>query len=121
WGKETEDTLNERNVLDMLQPSANLKILSIGLYGGTHFPSWLGDPSFFNMVSLYIDECVNRTTLPPLGQLPSLKDLQIGRMTILETIGPQFYGMAAGGSNSSFQPFQSLENLFFLSMGNWKE
>ncbi|XP_050882107.1 putative disease resistance RPP13-like protein 1 isoform X3 [Lathyrus oleraceus] len=121
WGKETDDTLNERNVLDMLQPSANLKILNIGLYGGTHFPSWLGDPSFFNMVSLCIDECVNCTTLPPLGQLPSLKDLQIGSMTILETIGPQFYGMAAGGSNSSFQPFQSLENLFFLLMENWKE
>ncbi|CAL5201625.1 unnamed protein product [Lathyrus oleraceus] len=121
WGKETDDTLNERNVLDMLQPSSNLKKLTIDLYGGTHFPSWLGDPSFFNMVSLYIHECVNCTTLPPLGQLPSLKDLRIGRMTILDTIGQQFYGIAAGGSNSSFQPFQSLENLFFLSMGNWKE
>ncbi|CAL5201642.1 unnamed protein product [Lathyrus oleraceus] len=121
WGKETDDTLNERNVLDMLQPSANLKKLSIDWYGGTHFPSWLGDPSFFNMVFLCIDNCVNCTTLPPLGQLPSLKDLCIEGMTILETIGPQFYGMAAGGSNSSFQPFQSLENLEFAYMGNWEE
>ncbi|KAI5410597.1 hypothetical protein KIW84_055929 [Lathyrus oleraceus] len=121
WGKETDDSLDERNVLDMLQPSANLKKLSIDLYGRTRFPSWLGDPSFSNMVSLRIDSCFNCMTLPPLGQLPSLKDLQIGRMTMLETIGQQFYGMAAGGSNSSFQPFSSLEKLVIKEMSNWKK
>ncbi|CAK8534654.1 unnamed protein product [Lathyrus sativus] len=121
WGEETDDTLNERNVLDMLQPSAKLKKLRIRLYGGSHFPSWLGDPSFFNMVSLRIDSCVNCTTLPPLGQLPSLKDLHICNMPILETIEQQFYGMAAGGSNSLFQPFSSLEKLVIEDMSNWKE
>ncbi|XP_058765299.1 putative disease resistance RPP13-like protein 1 [Vicia villosa] len=121
WGKETDDTLNEKNVLDMLKPSTNLKELRIVSYGGTSFPSWFGDPSFSNMVSLSISNCENCTTLPSLGQLPSLKDLLIGRMTILETIGQQFYGMAAGGSSSSFQPFQALENLDFLFMENWKE
>ncbi|XP_058765130.1 putative disease resistance RPP13-like protein 1 isoform X2 [Vicia villosa] len=121
WGKETDDTLNEKIVLDMLEPSTNLEKLSIVSYGGTSFPSWFGDPSFSNMVSLRINICVNCMTLPPLGQLPSLKDLQIGWMTILETTGQQFYGMAAGGSHSSFQPFQSLENLEFLYMENWKE
>ncbi|XP_058721475.1 putative disease resistance RPP13-like protein 1 [Vicia villosa] len=121
WGKETDDTLNEKNVLDMLEPSTNLKKLRIMSYGGTSFPSWFGDPSFSNMVYLSIGNCANCMTLPPLGQLHSLKDLQIGSLTILETIGQQFYGMAAGGSHSSFQPFQSLENLEFSCMGNWKE
>ncbi|XP_058765126.1 putative disease resistance RPP13-like protein 1 isoform X2 [Vicia villosa] len=121
WGKETEDSLNERNVLDMLQPSTSLKKLSIDMYGGTRFPSWTGNPSFFNMVSLCIDNCVNCTTLPPLGQLPSLKELHIGGMTILETIGQEFYGMAAGGSSFSFQPFSSLEKLVIEKMSNWKE
>ncbi|XP_058721469.1 putative disease resistance RPP13-like protein 1 [Vicia villosa] len=121
WGKETDDTLNEKNVLDMLEPSTNLEKLSIGSYGGTSFPSWFGDPSFSNMVSLNISTCVNCMTLPSLGQLPSLKDLQIIRMTSIVAIGQEFYGMAAGGSNSSFQPFQSLENLGFYYMGNWKE
>ncbi|CAK8565007.1 unnamed protein product [Lathyrus sativus] len=121
WDEETDDTLNERNVLDMLQPSANLEKLSIISYGGTSFPSWFGDPSFSNMVSLSISNCVNCMTLPPLGELPSLKDLKICNMPILETIGQQFYGMAAGGSNSSFQPFSSLENLLIQDMSNWKE
>ncbi|XP_058765134.1 putative disease resistance RPP13-like protein 1 [Vicia villosa] len=121
WGKETDDTLNEKNVLDMLEPSTNLEKLRIGSYGGTSFPSWFGDPSFSNMVSLSISTCVNCMTLPPLGQLPSLKDLKIARMTSIVAIGQELYGMAAGGSNSSFQPFQSLENLEFSFMGNWKE
>ncbi|XP_058765301.1 putative disease resistance RPP13-like protein 1 [Vicia villosa] len=121
WGKETDDTLNEKNVLDMLEPSTNLEKLSIVSYGGTSFPSWFGDPSFSNMVYLSIGNCVNCMTLPPLGKLPSLKNLCISGMRILETIGQQFYGMAAGGSSSSFQPFQALEKLEFMYMENWKE
>ncbi|WJX50360.1 hypothetical protein P8452_36678 [Trifolium repens] len=61
-------------------------------------------------------------TLPPLGQLPSLKDLEIGRMKTLETLGPKFYCSLGGEcSNSSFQPFLSLERIQFHSMPSWKE
>ncbi|MCI68193.1 CC-NBS-LRR resistance protein, partial [Trifolium medium] len=42
-------------------------------------------------------------------------------MKILETIGPEFYGMAEEGSNSSLQPFPSLEELQFRDMPSWKE
>jgi hypothetical protein len=42
-------------------------------------------------------------------------------MSILETIGPEFYGMLGGGSNSPLQPFPSLEHLEFSFMSNWKE
>ncbi|XP_058721465.1 putative disease resistance RPP13-like protein 1 [Vicia villosa] len=121
WGEEVDDSLKVKEVLSKLQPSPTLKKLSIDLYGGTSFPSWLGDPSFSNMVSLCIDNCVNCTTLPPLGQLPSLKDLKIARMTILKTIGQEFYGMVAGGSNSPFQPFSSLEKLVIEEMSNLEE
>ncbi|MCI18916.1 CC-NBS-LRR resistance protein, partial [Trifolium medium] len=40
WGKETDDSLKDKDVHNMLQPSPNLKKLSIDLYGGTSFPSW---------------------------------------------------------------------------------
>ncbi|WJX25681.1 hypothetical protein P8452_14697 [Trifolium repens] len=116
-----EDSPIDKVVLDVLQPSINLKKLTIGLYGGTSFPSWLGDSSFSNMVYLYIGFCEYCVALPPLGQLPSLKDLRIKNMSILETIGPEFYGMSSGGSNSPFQPFPSLECLNFSFMTNWKE
>jgi hypothetical protein len=122
WGTQTEDSQREMDVLDALRPSINLKKLSIDLYGGTSFPSWLGDSSFSNMVSLYIDNCEYCITLPPLGQLPSLKRLRIDGMKILETIGPEFYYDIAGGAfNFSFQPFPSLETLEFRNMLNWKE
>ncbi|AES69847.1 putative P-loop containing nucleoside triphosphate hydrolase, leucine-rich repeat domain, L [Medicago truncatula] len=120
WSKQTEDSRIEKDVLDMLQPSFNLRKLSIRLYGGTSFPSWLGDPLFSNMVSLCISNCEYCVTLPPLGQLPSLKDLTIKGMT-METIGLEFYGMTVEPSISSFQPFQSLEILHISDMPNWKE
>ncbi|RHN66394.1 putative P-loop containing nucleoside triphosphate hydrolase, leucine-rich repeat domain, L [Medicago truncatula] len=121
WGMETDDSLKEKDVLDMLIPPVNLNRLNIDLYGGTSFPSWLGDSSFSNMVSLSIENCGYCVTLPPLGQLSALKNLSIRGMSILETIGPEFYGIVGGGSNSSFQPFPSLKNLYFDNMPNWKK
>ncbi|XP_024635166.1 putative disease resistance RPP13-like protein 1 [Medicago truncatula] len=120
WSKQTEDSRTEKDVLDILQPSFNLRKLIIRLYGGTSFPSWLGDPLFSNMVSLCISNCEYCVTLPPLGQLPSLKDLTIEGMT-METIGLEFYGMTVEPSISLFRPFQSLESLQISSMPNWKE
>ncbi|PNY05168.1 CC-NBS-LRR resistance protein [Trifolium pratense] len=121
WGKQTEDSPSQEVILDELQPSTNLKKLSISFYGGTSFPSWLGDCSFSNMVYLCIKSCEYCTTLPPLGQLPSLKDLEIDGMSKVETIGPEFYGMIGGSTNTPFQPFPSLEKLHFERMSNWKE
>ncbi|RHN66334.1 putative P-loop containing nucleoside triphosphate hydrolase, leucine-rich repeat domain, L [Medicago truncatula] len=122
WGKQSEDLQKVKVVLDMLQPAINLKSLHICLYGGTSFPSWLGSSSFYNMVSLSISNCENCVTLPSLGQLPSLKDIEIRGMEMLETIGPEFYyAKIEEGSNSSFQPFPSLERIKFDNMLNWNE
>ncbi|AES69628.1 putative P-loop containing nucleoside triphosphate hydrolase, leucine-rich repeat domain, L [Medicago truncatula] len=122
WGKQSEESQKVKVVLDMLQPPINLKSLKICLYGGTSFPSWLGNSSFYNMVSLRITNCEYCMTLPPIGQLPSLKDLEICGMKRLETIGPEFYYVQGEeGSCSSFQPFQSLERIKFNSLPNWNE
>ncbi|KAI5441709.1 putative disease resistance RPP13-like protein 1 [Lathyrus oleraceus] len=120
WGELTEDSQNAKAVLDAMQPSINLKKLSIDFYGGTSLPCWLEDSSFSNMVTLLISNCVYCISLPSLGQLPCLKDLTIRGMT-LETIGAEFYGMVGGSFGSSFQPFPSLEILRFQNMSNWKE
>jgi len=120
WSELTEDSQTAKAVLDALQPPINLKKLSIDFYGGTSIPNWLGDSSFSNMVTLFISNCIYCIALPPLGQLPSLKDLTIRGMK-LETIGAEFYSMVRGGSSSSFQPFPSLEILRFQNMSNWKE
>ncbi|MCH86390.1 CC-NBS-LRR resistance protein, partial [Trifolium medium] len=121
WGEQTVDHQTDKNVLDVLQPSINMKKLTIGYYGGKSFPSWLGDSSFSNMVYLTISNCEYCLTLPPLGQLSSLKDLRIDGMRILKSIGPEFYGMVGEGSSSSCQPFPSLQNLQFKNMSSWKK
>jgi hypothetical protein len=82
----------------------------------------MGDSLFSNIVFIYINNCEYCATLPPLGKLPTLKDLHIDGMKILETIGSEFYyDMVGGRSKFSFQPFLSLEILEFSNMLNWKE
>ena len=122
WGKQSDESQKVKVVLDMLQPPINLKSLNICLYGGTSFPSWLGNSSFSNMVSLRISNCEYCVTLPPIGQLPSLKELEICGMMTLDTICSKFYYVQGEvGSNSSFQPFPSLELIKFDNMPNWNE
>ncbi|MED6210813.1 hypothetical protein PIB30_067669 [Stylosanthes scabra] len=109
--------VSQQVLLEHLQPSTNLKNLTLKCYGGTSFPNWLGDSSFYNIVCLRMENCCHCSSLPPLGQLHSLKELYIERLTSVKAIGCEFYG-----SNSpSFQPFPSLETLSFVSMAEWEE
>ncbi|KAF7146379.1 hypothetical protein RHSIM_Rhsim04G0043400 [Rhododendron simsii] len=87
WYSTTEDSQNARDVLQKLEPHTNLKHLEIKNYGGTRFPTWLGDQSLCNMASLRLENCENCFSLPPLGQMPSLKDLTIARMPGITSVG----------------------------------
>ncbi|RYR27348.1 hypothetical protein Ahy_B01g051393 isoform A [Arachis hypogaea] len=117
--KWSHSTLEESHqvVLEHLQPSTNLKKLTVKCYGGTSFPNWLGDSSFGNIVCLRIEDCRHCSSLPPLGRLQSLKELFISGMKSVKSIGSEFYG----GNSPSFQPFPSLETLTFKSMEEWEE
>ncbi|KAF7137600.1 hypothetical protein RHSIM_Rhsim07G0059800 [Rhododendron simsii] len=112
WYGTTEDSQNTRCVLEKLEPHTNLKHLEIKNYGGTKFPTWLGDQSFCNMASLRLENCNNCFSLPALGQLSSLKDLSIERMPGIMSVDREFYGE----SGSLSKPFQSLETLRFVEM-----
>ncbi|GMN43398.1 hypothetical protein TIFTF001_012604 [Ficus carica] len=113
--------LHHRNyrmvVLDNLLPNTTLKKLLIRFYGGTKFPHWLGDQSFYSLVDVQLSDCKYCYILPPLGQLSSLKSLYIGRCRSVARVGPEFYG----NSSSSVKPFASLESLSFDSLSNWEE
>ncbi|GLT35200.1 hypothetical protein SLA2020_096710 [Shorea laevis] len=90
---------NEGKVLCQLKPHCNLKRFTIEFFGGLEFPSWIGNPSFSKLEYLKLCGCQNITLLPPLGQLPLLKELIIGGM-------PEFTG-----DNSFSGSFSSLEEL----------
>ncbi|XP_028107720.1 putative disease resistance RPP13-like protein 1, partial [Camellia sinensis] len=117
WSVNSDDSRDgrvETEVLDMLQPHKNLKELHIKGYLGTGFPTWIGDPLFSNMADLSLDNCGNCASLPPLGQLPSLKKLYIKGMSVLKHVDHEFYGQG------SAKPFQLLETLSFKDMPEWE-
>ncbi|XP_050278639.1 putative disease resistance protein At3g14460 [Quercus robur] len=117
WGDDSKDSQNERNVLEQFCPHTNLKALTIEHYGGTRFPFWLGDCSFSNMASLNLVNCKYCSLLPPLGQLPALKELSIAGFHEVSHVDREFYG----NSSSTVKPFRSLEKLSFAEMPNWQE
>ena len=119
WGlvDKTNDLAHERDVLDQLLPNTTLKKLTIQNNGCRTFPKWLGDQSFCNLVDLFLINCQFCQTLPPLGQLPSLKNLWIMGFDAIETISLDFYGV----SSSMVKSFSSLESLKFSGLSNLKE
>ncbi|KDO55760.1 hypothetical protein CISIN_1g000692mg [Citrus sinensis] len=117
WGAELDDSRDkarEMNILDMLQPHRNVKGLAVNFYGGAKFPSWVGDPSFSNIVFLILQNCKRCTSLPTLGQLCSLKDLTIVGMSGLRSVGSEIYG------EGSSKPFESLQSLYFEDLQEWE-
>ncbi|KAJ0483335.1 putative P-loop containing nucleoside triphosphate hydrolase, leucine-rich repeat domain superfamily [Helianthus annuus] len=81
WGDVLNDSRNdmlEKAVLNELKPCQDELIqLKIRSYGGLEFPNWVGDPSFLHLKHVSISGCKRCTSIPTLGQLPSLKELLI--------------------------------------------
>ncbi|CBI23750.3 unnamed protein product, partial [Vitis vinifera] len=77
WDNNNGAAIHDGDILENFQPHTNLKRLYINSFGGLRFPDWVGDPSFFNLMYLELRDCDHCTSLPPLGQLPSLKHLVI--------------------------------------------
>ncbi|GAU14486.1 hypothetical protein TSUD_250260 [Trifolium subterraneum] len=102
------------SVLEALQPNCNLKKLTIENYNGNRFPIWLCD--LHNIVSLKLKNCGLCSQLPPLSQLPCLKELSISHCDGIKTIGEEFYD-----NNSTNFPFRALDVLKFKQMGIWEE
>ncbi|XP_068337455.1 putative disease resistance RPP13-like protein 1 [Pyrus communis] len=114
WEGDTADSENDSRVLGNLQPNTNLKVLAIKGYGGKKFPGWLGDESFSNLITLQLENCGYCFSLPALGQLTSLKSLEIHGLNKVKLVGSEFYG--------GIKPaFKSLEFLSFRSMREWQE
>jgi Leucine-rich repeat (LRR) protein len=107
----------ETDVLEMLQPHRNIKQITIRDYGGTKFPTWIGSPLLSNLIVLRLSNCSKCSYLPPVGQLPSLKDLMVEGMEGIKRIGAEFYGDGC----FSAMPFPSLETLKFDNMLLWEE
>ncbi|PIN23640.1 Apoptotic ATPase [Handroanthus impetiginosus] len=113
WGNDidaSQDRSSEEEVIELLQPHEGLRTLKVEFYGGSKFPSWIGDPAFHKLSSVRISSCSGCTFLPPLGQLPELKHLQVSGMPKVKCIGNEFYGSGV------VVPFPNLKTLTFSDM-----
>ncbi|KAK9050652.1 hypothetical protein SSX86_030378 [Deinandra increscens subsp. villosa] len=105
----------EKEVLNELKPNHDvLKELAIVSYGGNEFSNWVGDPSFRELVHVSIVGCRKCTSLPPFGQLLSLKTLYIHGMDDVKVIGLEL-------TRDDTVSFPSLEILWFGDMYGWEE
>ncbi|KAK9200556.1 hypothetical protein WN944_015754 [Citrus x changshan-huyou] len=113
WGSQSDsprDAVPEENVLDTLQPHKRIKELAIRHYGGARFPLWIGDPSFYEMKVLKLENCDNCVSLPSLGLMSSLKHLAVKGLKKLKSIESEVYGEGFS------MPFPSLEILSFENL-----
>uniref|UniRef100_A0ACD6A8G1 Uncharacterized protein n=1 Tax=Avena sativa TaxID=4498 RepID=A0ACD6A8G1_AVESA len=81
-------------VLDVLKPHCNLDELTISGYPGVRSPSWLESGWLRRLEFICLRDCNTWLVLPPLGDLPLLRILEIRRMEELRTFGsdPGFFG-----------------------------
>ncbi|KAJ0803819.1 putative P-loop containing nucleoside triphosphate hydrolase, leucine-rich repeat domain superfamily [Helianthus annuus] len=114
WNDDSGRETNEKEVLSELMPcSDKLKMLEVKYYKGIEFPNWVGDPSFHQLVQVSLHGCRKCTSLPPLGRLPSLKELLIQGMDDVKVISLEL-------SRTTDVTFPSLEILRFEDMSSWK-
>ncbi|TYJ36606.1 hypothetical protein E1A91_A05G318200v1 [Gossypium mustelinum] len=111
------DSRHDREVLEQLKPHTKLEHLVIRSYKDIIFSEWVGHSSFSNIVSLGLHDCKFCISLPPLGQLSSLKSLSISGLSGVIIVGDEFYGYGQASTKS----FVSLEMLRFENMKEWEE
>ena len=101
-------------LLEGLQPRPNLKGLELLYYMGVRIPSWVS--SLTNLVQFELYENKRLQHLPPLNQLPFLKNVTLWGMEALEYISDE--GMALGASSSSSSSSSSSKTPFFPSLSS---
>ncbi|KAL3819663.1 hypothetical protein ACJIZ3_005568 [Penstemon smallii] len=105
----------ETEILESLQPHFGLKELQIVFYHGSKLPSWISNPSFTDLASITLHECINCDILPSIGELPSLKFLEINQMHSLKDINSLF---CRNQGTRGYNAFPMLEKLILDNMLN---
>ncbi|XP_020099978.1 putative disease resistance RPP13-like protein 1 isoform X3 [Ananas comosus] len=101
-----------QQVLEALQPPPSLEILDIFSYPGTGAPQWMtnGKSTLKSMVEIRLVNLKRLESLPPLGQFPCLKVIEIRGMNAMTCVDDTFSG------NDGM--FPKLEKLTFSQMPN---
>ncbi|KAI3955716.1 hypothetical protein MKW98_006076 [Papaver atlanticum] len=106
-----------KSVLEDLHPHPNIKKMTLTHFLGSELPSWLENDSMLpNLRRLKLQDCMNCTMLPALGNLPSLEELYIKNLGSIKDIGNEFYGIGSSCKNVKELAFPKLEELHIVDM-----
>uniref|UniRef100_A0ACD6ACY0 Uncharacterized protein n=1 Tax=Avena sativa TaxID=4498 RepID=A0ACD6ACY0_AVESA len=106
-------------VLDVLKPHQNLEELTISGYPGVRSPSWLESVLLRRLKFICLRDCKRWEVLPPLGDLPLLRTLEIRRMRELKALGQELFGHA-GFPSLEMLLLERLPKLEWCLVGNDK-
>ncbi|KAJ4847528.1 hypothetical protein Tsubulata_003952 [Turnera subulata] len=117
WGKDSSINLQENaeDVLNGLQPHANLKKMAVGEYKGSKFPNWIMDMLLPNLVEIALENCDKCEHLPPFGKLQFLKELQLVGMNAVKNVDNDLYG----DGDVSFPSLQKLRVDSMSGLEKW--
>ncbi|XP_038981883.1 putative disease resistance protein At3g14460 isoform X3 [Phoenix dactylifera] len=115
---KSENTPNLKGLLEGHEPYCDIKELVIKGYDSDMFPSWLVyRERFTSLKSIHLSSCDKLTSLPPLGQLPSLRVLHIETLPALRKIGVELYG----GVNGAVPSLEDLKLQDLKEFEEWLE
>jgi hypothetical protein len=96
WSRSRDDKrfMEDDEVLKELLPPDTVKNFKLRGYRSINFPSWvMGIATYLpNLTAIILWALPNCINLPPLGQLPELEHLTIGKMDSIRKIGGDLYG-----------------------------
>ncbi|CAA3023296.1 disease resistance RGA3 [Olea europaea subsp. europaea] len=111
------------DVMEALQPPPKLQRLEMNMYryDGTQFPEWITTSLNYLRV-LHIFSSMDCSSLPPLGKLPMLEELEISFMESMKYVGNEFLGIMGTIQElpNAGPAFPKLRKLRFFRCENWE-
>ncbi|PKU72371.1 Putative disease resistance protein [Dendrobium catenatum] len=118
-----EQELAIEELFDKIIPPESLEIFKIDKFFGRLLPNWMVSSSFKiylpNLTKLSFWCIKSCTQLPPLGQLPELRELDIVRATKVKKIGPEFFGSDVNSTRIAFPKLERLLISDFPELEEW--
>ena len=111
WSSYETPTISAEQLVEVLKPHSNLKVLTINFYEGLSLPSWIIILS--NLISLELGNCNKIVRLLLHGKLPSLKKLVLSEIDNLKYLDDD-----ESQDGVEVRVFPSLEELHLLCLRN---
>jgi Leucine-rich repeat (LRR) protein len=94
WTMDAKRFADDREVLSELVPPDTVHSLVLNGYNSISFPSWLMSIATYlpRLIAVTLWDLPSCNVLPPLGQLPSLRWMDISGMDSIRKIDGSFYG-----------------------------